>query len=42
MDGEGAGDFNTSEGCGLADGQGAKDVSDQVSEELGLRMLVIR
>ena len=30
MDGEGEGTFNTSEGAGLADGQGAKDVSDQV------------
>lgn len=31
MDGEGEGNFNTSEGAGLADGQGTKDVSDQVS-----------
>ena len=30
MDGEGEGTFNTSEGAGLADGQGVKDVSDQV------------
>lgn len=31
MEGEGQGDFTTSEGAGLADGQGAKDVSDQVN-----------
>ncbi|XP_067947566.1 midasin-like [Watersipora subatra] len=33
LDGDGGGDFNTSDGPGLADGEGAKDVSDTIENE---------